>query len=254
MTETVLQVMYKGDIMLERVEKLQVISLGLLIGLALVVSTKMVSSSISKNEITVTGSAYEIVKSDKGTLNFDISVKRPTKKEAYTAAQEQLKIVTKYLKDKKIENINIKTPHGYYNYKNDPRTGYSTNIVENFNQYQPVSINSDNVELIKEISNDISGLISQGVDINVDTPSYDYSKLPELKVTLLEKASQDARNRASSMLKPTHNRVGKISAVRMGVYQITPVDSTSVSDSGINDTSTIDKKVTAVANVTFRIK
>ena len=35
---------------------------------------------------------------------------------------------------------------------------------------------------------------------------------------------------------------------------ITPVDSTNVSDMGINDTSTIDKKVTAVANVTFRIK
>ena len=56
------------------------------------------------------------------------------------------------------------------------------------------------------------------------------------------------------MLKPTHNSVGKIQAVRMGVYQITPVDSTNVSDMGINDTSTIDKKVTAVANVTFRIK
>ena len=56
------------------------------------------------------------------------------------------------------------------------------------------------------------------------------------------------------MLKPSHNRVGKISAVRMGVYQITPVDSTNVSDSGINDTSTIDKKVTAVANVVFKVK
>ena len=71
---------------------------------------------------------------------------------------------------------------------------------------------------------------------------------------MLEKASTDARKRAESMLKPSHNRVGKISAVRMGVYQITPVDSTNVSDMGINDTSTIDKKVTAVANVTFRIK
>lgn len=246
--------LYKGGKMLERVEKLQVISLGLLIGLALVVSTKMVSSSISKNEITVTGSAYEIVKSDKGSLDFDIAIKRPTKKDAYTAAQEQIKVVKKYLKDKKIENIELKTTNGYYSYKNDPKTGYSTNVIDYYNHYQPVSISSEDVELIKEISNDIGSLINQGVDINVQTPSYDYSKLPELKVTLLEKASNDAKNRASSMLKPTHNRVGKISAVRMGVYQITPVDSTNVSDSGINDTSTIDKKVTAVANVTFRIK
>ena len=65
--------------MLERIEKLQVISLGVLIGLALVVSTKMVSSSISNNVISVTGSAFEIVKSDSGSLDFNVVVKRNTK-------------------------------------------------------------------------------------------------------------------------------------------------------------------------------
>ena len=239
--------------MLERIEKLQVISLGILIGLALVVSTKMVASTIQKNEISVTGSAYEIVKSDKGTLNFDIEVKKPTLVESYKTAQENLKVVQQYLKDKKIDKIEVKTPNSYASYMNDSR-GYSTNIVDHYNYTQPVSIASDDVELIKEISTDITGLINKGIMINVYTPSYDYSKLPDLKVSLLEKASTDARNRAESMLKPSHNRVGKISAVRMGVYQITPVDSTNVSDMGINDTSTIDKKVTAVANVTFRIK
>ena len=136
------------------------------------------------------------------------------------------------------------------------RFGYDhvSEFVYDYNYTQNVSIAADDAELIKEISNDITSLINSGIVINVSTPSYDYSKLPELKVTLLEKASNDARNRAISMLKPSHNRVGKISAVRMGVYQITPVDSTNVSDMGINDTSTIDKKVTAVANVTFRIK
>ena len=84
--------------------------------------------------------------------------------------------------------------------------------------------------------------------------SYFYSKLPELKVKLLGAATTDAKDRASAMLKATHNKVGKIQSVKMGVFQITDVDSTSVSDMGINDTSTIDKKVTAVANVVFKIK
>lgn len=86
--------------MLERIEKLQVISLGLLIALGLIISTQMVSSSLSKNVISVTGSAYEIVKSDSGTLNFDIVVKRPNKQDAYTAVQSQIKIVEKYLQAK----------------------------------------------------------------------------------------------------------------------------------------------------------
>ncbi len=239
--------------MLERIEKLQIVSLGILVGLALVVSTKMVASTIQKNEISVTGSAYEIVKSDKGSLDFDIEVKKPTRLEAYKTAQENIKTVEQYLKDKKVEKIEIKTPNSYPSYKNDYR-GYSTNEIDHYNYTQPMSISANNAELIKEIATDISSLINKGVVINVYTPSYDYSKLPELKVSLLEKASNDARERAVSMLKPSHNKVGKISAVRMGVYQITPVDSTNVSDMGVNDTSTIDKKVTAVANVTFRIK
>ncbi len=240
--------------MLERIEKLQIISLGLLIALGLVISTKMASSAVSKNVISVTGSAYEIVKSDSGTLNFDIVIKRPTKQASYSALQEQLKIVNEYLVSKQIKTIERKTINGYYSYKRDLKTGAYTDIQDSYNLYQPMQISSDNVELIKEISNDITSLINKGVDINVSPASYDYSKLPELKVTLLEKASQDARNRASSMLKPTGNSVGKVQSVRMGVYQITPVDSTNVSDMGINDTTTIDKKVTAVANVSFKIK
>ena len=158
------------------------------------------------------------------------------------------------MQGKNIKNIEKKTVNGYYSYKRDTKTGAYTEIPEAYNLMQPISISSDNVELIKEISTDITGLINQGVDINVSVPSYDYSKLADLKVSLLEKASTDAKNRAASMLKPTHNSVGQIQSVRMGVYQITPVDSTNVSDMGINDTSTIDKKVTAVANVSFKIK
>ena len=240
--------------MLERIEKLQVLTVGLLVVLGLLIGTKTVITAFSGNTISVTGSAYEIVKSDSGSLSFNINVKRTNKNEAYNALQAQIKTVEKYLTDKNITKFERKTVNGYYNYKRDEKTGAYTNIPESYNLSQPMTISSDNVDLVKEISNDITGLISQGIDINVYNVSYNYSKLPELKVSLLEKASIDAKARAESMLKATHNRVGKISSVRMGVYQITPVDSTDVSDMGINDSSTIDKKVTAVANVSFKIK
>ena len=240
--------------MLERIEKLQMLTVGLLVVLAILISTRTIITAFSSNTISVTGSAYEIVKSDSGSLSFNINVKRPNKNEAYNALQTQIKTVEKYLTDKNITKIERKTINGYYNYKRDEKTGAYTNIPESYNLSQPMMISSSNVELIKEISNDITGLINQGIDINVFAVSYDYSKLPELKVSLLEKASQDAKARATSMLKATHNNVGKIHSVRMGVYQITPVDSNDVSNMGINDTTTIDKKVTAVANITFKVK
>ncbi|MBQ4113859.1 SIMPL domain-containing protein [bacterium] len=240
--------------MLEKIAKLQILTVGLLIVITILLSTKTIVTTFSGNTIAVTGSAYEIVKSDKGSLSFNINVKRINKNEAYKALQSQIKIVEKYLADKGITSIEQKTVNGYYNYKRDEKTGAYTNIPESYNLSQPIRISSDNVEKIKNISNDITGLISQGIDINVYDVSYDYSKLPELKVSLLEKASLDAKARAESMLKATHNKVGNVQSIRMGVYQITPVDSTAVSDMGINDSSTIDKKVTAVANISYKVK
>ena len=129
-----------------------------------------------------------------------------------------------------------------------------TNDIAYYNLSQAVVIKSDDVQKIKDISTDIQSLLDKGIDINVLEAQYFYSGLADLKVKLLEDATTDAKNRATAMLKATHNKPGKIQSVNMGVYQITPVDSTNVSDMGINDTSTIDKKVTAVANVVFRIK
>lgn len=240
--------------MIEKIEKLQTLIVGIIVVLAIIISAKLLITAFSGNTIAVTGSAYEIIKSDRGSLSFNINVKSIDKREAYIILQKQLKVVEKYLADKNINLIEQKTINGYYNYKRDLKTGAYTNIPESYNLSQPITISSDNVELIKEISNNITGLISQGIDINVYNVSYDYSKLPELKVSLLEKASIDAKARAASMLKATNNNVGKIQSVRMGVYQITPVDSTDVSNMGINDSSTIDKKVTAVANISFKIK
>ena len=238
---------------LEKIKELQIVTVGVILAIAILFSVKIVSKSLSQNVITVTGSAYEIVKSDSGVLEFEIVTNAPTKAQGYKELQKDLGIVKNYLEKKKITSIEAKTINGYSNFKRNAN-GIETSEIESYHLSQNVKIQSNNVELIKEISTDISSLVNEGVDMNVYPANYSYSKLGDLKVKLLEKASTDAKNRATSMLKPTHNRVGRIQSVRMGVYQITPVDSTDVSDNGISDTSTIDKKVTAVATVAFKIK
>ena len=151
------------------------------------------------------------------------------------------------------KDVDVKSINGYVSYKLAPN-GMSTNEIAYYNLSQPISIKSDDVNKIKDVSLDIVSLMDKGIDIEVRNTSYSYSKLSDLKVKLLESATTDAKQRAAAMLKSTHNSVGHIQSVRMGVFQITPVDSTDVSDMGINDTSTIEKKITAVSNVTFRIK
>lgn len=71
---------------------------------------------------------------------------------------------------------------------------------------------------------------------------------------MLRKATENAKQRAEKMVKATGNKIGFMRSTRMGVFQITPITSTDVSDWGINDTTSIDKKDMAVVTVVFDIE
>ena len=239
--------------MFEKLEKLQLVWLGIVLALGLVFAVNIGTNALSKDKITVTGSAYKIVKSDSARLEFEITTRKASKQQAYKTVQAHLPTVMDYLKSKGLTDVEVNASSGYITYKYSAN-GSMTNDIAYYNLSQPVVVKSNDVNKIKEVSSDIQSLLDKGIDINIFSTQYFYSQLGDLKVQLLQDATTDAKDRASAMLKATHNRPGKIEAVQMGVFQITPVDSTNVSDMGINDTSTIDKKVTAVANVVFRIK
>lgn len=241
---------------MEKLEKFQVLVSCLIITFGILVASLIFASKISKDEnITVTGSAYKIVKSDSAKLSFSINSRKPTKKESYSSIKTQTPEVIKYLEEKGIkkEDIDFKSMSGYNIYKRNEK-GYDTNIVVAYEANQTVDIKSNDVAKIKEISLDIQNLINQGINVEVYSPEYFYSDLASIKIDLLKEASIDAKQRAQSMLKATGAHVGKVKSMRMGVFQITPIDSTMVSDMGFNDTTSIDKKVTAVANVVFKVK
>lgn len=239
--------------MLEKLEKFQITVLSVVLALGLIGAVNLATKNISNDKISVTGSAYKIVESDSARLEFQITTRKPTKQQAYNTVKAQLPIVKKFLEDRGFKDIEIMASNGYNTYKYAPN-GYTTNEIAYYNLSQTVIVKSNEVQKIKELSTEIESLLEQGIDIEIVNTEYFYSKLSDLKVELLKDATTDAQERASAMLQATHNHPGKIQSVNMGVFQITPVDSTNVSDMGINDTTTIEKKVTAVANVVFRIK
>jgi hypothetical protein len=60
--------------------------------------------------------------------------------------------------------------------------------------------------------------------------------------------------RATQIAEKSGGRIGRIKNVRQGVFQITPRNSTEISDYGMNDVSAIDKDITAVVRVTFALE
>ena len=107
---------------------------------------------------------------------------------------------------------------------------------------------------LTDISRQITELIDQGIEVNSGAPAFLYRKLDALKLEMLAEATENAKQRAANMAKATGNKIGSIRSAKMGVFQITPATSNEVNDYGINDTSSYEKKVTAVVSATFAIE
>ena len=174
---------------------------------------------------------------------------------AYKRIKEDLEKVKQYLtskgvNEKEIIIAQIATETVYK--KNEKEN--DTNDIQGYRLSQGIEIRSKDVDKIAKVSRESTELIDQGIEFESSAPQYFYTELDALKIEMLAMATANAKQRAESMVKSTGNKIGLMRSARMGVFQITPVTSTDVSDWGENDTSSLDKKVMAVVSVSFAIE
>ena len=134
---------------MEKLEKFQILVSCLIITLGFLIAALIFASKISKDEnITVTGSAYKIVKSDSAKLEFSIRTRKINQKEAFNNLKQLTPKVVEYLENKgfKKEDIDIKAMNGYSVYRQNEK-GYSTNEVIAYDASQLIEIKSKNIIL-----------------------------------------------------------------------------------------------------------
>jgi hypothetical protein len=131
--------------------------------------------------------------------------------------------------------------------------GQPSNEIVGYELKQSVTVTSNDVDKIARIAREATELINQGILLESGSPDFYYTKLGDLKVEMLGEAAKDAKARADKIAESTSSSIGNIRSARMGVMQITAPESTEVSDYGINNTSSIEKDVTAVVNASFAV-
>jgi hypothetical protein len=126
--------------------------------------------------------------------------------------------------------------------------------LRDYNLSQFIEVRSSDVLKIKALAKSSESLAASGVLFSSGQVEYYYSKLPELRVSLLPAALKDARDRASAIAQNTGATVGAAKTVSMGVVQVLSADSVDVSDYGSYDTSKIDKDVMITVKAAFQLK
>ena len=225
------------------------------LGLGLVGSSAVLVKGLrtAKDTITVTGASTERIRSDYADWSVLVSQGGASQQQSYGALQPLVQQTQAFLLDHGIKAGEIKL--GALNADKeeirDPRTGELRQT--RWTSRQMILISSADVEKINRLAGEIPALIGLGVSLAINEPAYTYTKLAEKRVDMLAKATKDARNRAQAIAAQVDSSIGAITHADTGTFQITAPNSTDASNNGSYDTRTIDKDITAVMAVTFRV-
>ena len=232
---------------------------GVALAVGLVISSLIFGWFYSKTKkgdeaITVTGSAKKRIKSDLVVWSAGVTAQSPQLTDAYKQLSDSIPKIKQYLISKGIsENEMTISSIATTTLKKQDANGAETSEITGYMLKQSIDVRSNDVDKIAQIARQATELINQGILIESTPPQYYYTQIGDLKIEMLGEASKDAKVRAEKIAAFTGNSIGAVRSVKMGVLQITAADSTEVSDMGMYDTTTIDKDLTAVVNISFAV-
>jgi uncharacterized protein len=208
--------------------------------------------------ISVTGLAEKDFVSDQIVWTGNYSRKMMDLKVAYIALKEDEGKIRNYLKDKGIADNEMVFSAVNLNKDFDRKTDANGREIGNeftgYNLKQDVTVDSKNIEKVEKISREVTELIQSGIEFNSSSPSYYYTKLAELKLDLLAKASADAKQRAETIAKNSGSGLGKIKKASMGIFQITGKNSNEdYSYGGAFNTSAKNKTASITTKIEYAV-
>ena len=208
------------------------------------------------SDIAVTGSTSVDFTSDLAVWQGQFTRKANDLKEVYALMKQDKAVVEAFLKGKGISqeaysflSIDIIPQNKTVNHYNDE--GDLVDREQVFNGYRlkrDFKVTSNDIDLVERLANEVTELIEQDVYITSYPPKYYYTQLGELKIEMIEAASQDGQLRARTAVQGGGGELGDLLETSIGVFQILGTNSDeSFSWGGTLNTSS--KLKTAFVNV-----
>ena len=210
-------------------------------------------------EIKVTGLGVADFSSDLIVWEGSFGAQNIDLKQAYLTLKKNKSAIDKFLAKKGINTKQLV----YSAVKTEQKTKqlYSSNgiyIGEKFVGYeltQSVLIESKEVDKIEKISREITELLNQGVQFYSESPRYYYTKLSDLKIEMISKATKDARIRAEKISEFSGGQLGELESARMGIFQITGQNTKEdYSWGGTFNTSSKEKTASITMKLVYKVK
>ncbi len=205
--------------------------------------------------IQVTGLGSQDFTSDLIVWEARFTSQNPNLQQAYTGLNKSKEAIQNYLLSKGVPEDALVFSAVQSSEKTKANYGPNGNYIgADFVAYelsQTVQIESKDVNKIEKISREVTQLLNQGVQLYSQPPRYYYTKLADLKIEMISKATEDARLRAEKIAENSGGTLGDLESARMGIFQITGQNSAEdYSWGGAFNTSSKDK----TASITMKLQ
>ncbi|GAA0872077.1 SIMPL domain-containing protein [Gangjinia marincola] len=225
-----------------------------IVGAAYLMGNAYTSRSNPEGNINVTGLGSKDFTSDLIVWEGSFNRFNSNLKQAFEDLNRDKQIVREYLMAKGIqaENIIFNSVQTSERSDNQYDNGnYVGSIFRGYNLTQSIKVESTNVEKVEGISREVTELLNKGVQFNSYPPRYYYTKIADLKIELISKATEDARLRAEKIAENSGSSLGNLNSARMGVFQILGQNSgEDISWGGAYNTTAKQK----TASITMRLE
>ena len=201
--------------------------------------------------ITITGSARKPIGSD--LVQWELEVKGAARTEvaaAHRARRAGIALVA-FLRKAGIAHNDISpevVQSDIVTTRIDKKHLRTTYVVS-----QGYGVSSRQIDVVQAAATRLGTLLEADVDVSAQPLAFISTNLQAAKLDALAAATAEARRRAEILVEGLGGHLGRMRASSLGVYQITPRNSTEISDYGVNDTSSRLKDVTAVVTATFAV-
>lgn len=208
--------------------------------------------------ISVTGLGNENFTSDLIVWEGQFSTNSSYLQEAFEQLNNDKDIVRSYLVSKGVaaEDIIFNSVQTNELRDNKYENGnYVGSIFRGYQLTQSINIESQNVAVIEGVAREITELLNKGVQFNSNPPRYYYTKLADLKIEMISKATEDARLRAEKIAENSGSGLGDLISAKMGVFQITGQNSgEDYSWGGSFNTDSKNKTASITMRLDYKVK
>jgi uncharacterized protein len=206
----------------------------------------------ARDVVEVTGSAKQAVDADTGRLVFSLETTTGVNDQdaGFVRLQAATERIQTLLTERGFENVEA-VPMSSFPQYTYPQ--YGTPLMTGYTVQRQVFVRSEDIVGIEALANNVGVFAGTGYTVSVYGVEYTYSKLADMRVSLLSEAIADARARAEAIAKDSGRSIGTLRTASSGVVQVLAEGATDISDYGSYDTQSKRKEVMVTVRATFEL-